>query len=105
MLSDTRLYMQLECWPGPLQDAATEEKRLTAVLIFVSVLLIWGNRAQAAQPAYTLEARLHEGYRPQISVRVNGAGPFWCRFGGIDGHTVDSRSEANLAGLQFQGHA
>jgi hypothetical protein len=34
--------------------------------------------ACAAPPAYTLAARVRAGYRPEISVRVNGAGPFWC---------------------------
>src|SRR5262249_19222772 len=49
---------------------------------------IGGPRARAAQPAYTLAARIQVGYRPEISVRVNGAGPFWC--------TLDSGAGAFL---------
>lgn len=70
----------LRSWRGPLnQNAVTGAPGLTAILLFVPSLLIGGPpRACAAPPAYTLAARVRAGYRPEISVRVNGVGPFWC---------------------------
>ena len=47
-------------------------------MLLVPSLLIGGPRARAAQPVYALAARIRAGYRPEISVRVNGADPFWC---------------------------
>src|SRR5258707_13208502 len=91
----------LRSWVGPLkQNEAKGAPGLTAVLLLVPVLLIGGCQARAAQPAYTLAARIRAGYRPQIAVRVNGAGPFWCTLdsGAGSGFLLD-RAIGEAAGL------
>jgi hypothetical protein len=77
--------------PRPLKQNAAETPQLTAVLLLVAALLI-GGPAPAASPAYTIAARFRTGYRPEISIRVNGAGPFWCTLdsGAGGGFLLDS---------------
>ena len=59
-----------------------------------------GAPAHAAQPAYTLAARIRAGYRPEISVRVKGAGPFWCTLdSGAGGAFLLDKALGEAAGL------
>ena len=90
----------LRSWLGPLkQNAAKRAPGVTAFLLLISSLLIVGAPAQAA-PAYTLAARIRAGYRPEISVRVNGADPFWCTLdSGAGGVFLLDKAIGEAAGL------
>ncbi len=46
---------------------------LLRIILFASAISL-----HAASPAYTLPARARSGFRLEVSVRVNGLGPFWC---------------------------
>lgn len=87
-------------WLGPLKrNAAIGSPRLRGLLLLVPALLI-GGQAHAAPPAYTLAARIRAGYRPEISVHVNGAGPFWCTLdSGAGGGLLLDRAIGEAAGL------
>src|SRR5690242_7117705 len=68
-------------WQGNLtQGAAIQRSRSTAIFLLVLTFLIGAPQVRGGPPAYTLATPLRTGYRPEISVRVNGAGPFWCTF-------------------------
>src|SRR5690349_4968232 len=92
-------------WSAPIQqDARTHKSGLTPILLSVFALLIGWSRMSGAQPAYTLAARLRAGYRLEISVRVNGAGPFWCTLdSGAGGGFLLQRTIGEAAGLRGTG--
>jgi len=71
-----------------------------ALALLCSFAPIGVTLAHAAPPAYTLTARLRTGYRPEISVRVKGAGPFWCTLdsGAGDAFLLD-RATGEASGL------
>ena len=57
----------------------------------------------AAKPQYTIPARERSGFRLEVQVRVNGAGPFWCTLdSGAGGFALDSTLGAR-AGLRPSG--
>ena len=55
-----------------------QTSRSAAAFLLVLTALIGAPQLRGEPPAYTLAARLRVGYRPEISIRINGAGPFWC---------------------------
>ena len=76
----------------PGSRPVTGASRFAAVWLVVPSLLV-APRARAAQPAYTLAARIRTGYRLEVAVRVHGAGPYWCTLdsGAGGGFLLDKR--------------
>ena len=71
-----------------------------APLLLGFIALMAAPGVRAAQPAYTLAARFRYGYRPEISVRVNGAGPFWCTLdSGAGSALLVDRATGEASGL------
>lgn len=71
-------------------------------VILRAVLLACTISTHAAEPEYTIAARARNGFRLEVSVRVNGAGPFWCTLdsgAGGGGFVLDLVS-AKKAGLR-----
>jgi hypothetical protein len=47
---------------------------LRTIILFACTIFA----TQAATPDYTIPVRVRSGFRLEVSVRVNGTGPFWC---------------------------
>lgn len=65
-----------------------------------TVVFAYAISAHAAKPEYTIPARLRSGFRLEVSVRVNGSGPFWCTLdSGAGGGFVLDTVTGKKAGL------